>query len=73
MGRQAANTKLSSHVAVRKVRVRGGNEKFRALRLDAGNFAWGTEVGRHLQCKPLPSFWGLQHSKQHRQQQQQQQ
>lgn len=44
MGRQAANTKLSTHVAVRKVRVRGGNEKFRALRLDSGNFAWGTEV-----------------------------
>lgn len=25
------------------VRGRGGNLKFRALRLDAGNFAWGTE------------------------------
>ena len=37
-------TKLSSNVAVRKVRVRGGNTKFRALRLDAGNFSWGTEV-----------------------------
>ena len=30
--------------AVRKVRVRGGNTKFRALRLDAGNFSWGSEV-----------------------------
>lgn len=45
LGRQPANTKLSSHVAVRRVRVRGGNYKFRALRLDHGNFSWGTEVG----------------------------
>jgi ribosomal protein S8E len=45
LGRQAAGTKLSSHTAVRKVRVRGGNEKFRALRCDHGNFSWGTEVG----------------------------
>ena len=44
MGRQSANTKLSSNVAVRKLRVRGGNFKFRALRLDTGNFAWPTEV-----------------------------
>jgi small subunit ribosomal protein S8e len=26
------------------VRCRGGNLKFRALRLDSGNFSWGTEV-----------------------------
>lgn len=45
MGRQSANTKLSSNVAVRKVRVRGGNQKFRALRLDHGNYSWGSEVG----------------------------
>mmetsp|Transcript_30906 Transcript_30906/g.68442 ORF Transcript_30906/g.68442 Transcript_30906/m.68442 type:complete len:208 (-) Transcript_30906:191-814(-) len=44
MGRVPANTKLSSHVAVRKIRVRGGNHKFRALRLDHGNFSWGTEA-----------------------------
>ncbi|KAF5842911.1 40S ribosomal protein S8 [Dunaliella salina] len=44
MGRQPAMTKLSSNVAVRKLRVRGGNEKFRALRLDSGNFAWPTEA-----------------------------
>lgn len=25
------------------VRVRGGNKKFRALRLDHGNFAWASE------------------------------
>eukprot|EP00878_Enallax_costatus_P000116 GHUV01000154.1.p1 GENE.GHUV01000154.1~~GHUV01000154.1.p1 ORF type:complete len:230 (+),score=69.40 GHUV01000154.1:52-690(+) len=44
MGRQPANTKLSSNVAVRKVRVRGGNHKFRALRLDHGNYSWGSEA-----------------------------
>lgn len=44
LGRQPANTKLSSNVTVRRVRVRGGNYKFRALRLDSGNFAWGSEV-----------------------------
>lgn len=37
-------TKLSSNVCVRRVRVRGGNSKFRALRLDHGNFAWGSEA-----------------------------
>jgi small subunit ribosomal protein S8e len=44
LGRQPANTKLSSNVAVRPVRTRGGNTKFRALRLDHGNFSWGSEV-----------------------------
>lgn len=44
MGRQAANTKLSSNVAIRRVRVRGGHSKFRALRLDTGNFSWGSEA-----------------------------
>ena len=39
-------TKLSSNVCVRRVRVRGGNSKFRALRLDHGNFSWGSEVRR---------------------------
>ena len=47
LGRQPANTKLSSNVTVRRVRVRGGNFKFRALRLDSGNFAWGSEVSKH--------------------------
>merc|ERR1712085_18280 len=28
---------------VRPVRVRGGNMKYRALRVDHGNFAWGSE------------------------------
>ena len=49
LGRQPAMTKLSSNVTVRRVRVRGGNSKFRALRLDAGNFSWGSEV-RCLLC-----------------------
>ena len=29
---------------VRVVRGRGGNLKFRALRLETGNFSWGSEV-----------------------------
>ena len=29
---------------IHPVRCRGGNIKFRALRLDSGNFSWGTEV-----------------------------
>lgn len=28
---------------IHKVRTRGGNTKYRALRLDTGNFAWGSE------------------------------
>lgn len=42
MGRPAANTKLG-HKRVHPVRCRGGNMKYRALRLDTGNFSWGTE------------------------------
>jgi small subunit ribosomal protein S8e len=30
--------------SVHVVRARGGNLKYRAMRLDAGNFAWGTEA-----------------------------
>lgn len=43
LGRQAAMTKLSSNKTVRRIRVRGGNYKFRALRLDTGNYSWGSE------------------------------
>lgn len=43
LGRQPANTKLG-HKRVHTVRVRGGHTKFRALRLDTGNFSWGSEV-----------------------------
>ncbi|KAI0093180.1 ribosomal protein S8e/ribosomal biogenesis NSA2 [Irpex rosettiformis] len=42
LGRQAASTKLGPK-RVHTVRVRGGNLKYRALRLDGGNFAWGSE------------------------------
>jgi len=52
LGRQPANTKLSSNVTVRTVRCRGGNRKFRALRLDTGNFAWGSENTTH-KCRIL--------------------
>jgi small subunit ribosomal protein S8e len=44
LGRQGAMTKLSSNKTVRRIRVRGGNFKFRALRLDTGNFSWGSEA-----------------------------
>lgn len=44
LGRQPANTKLSSNKTVRRIRVRGGNVKWRALRLDTGNYSWGSEV-----------------------------
>lgn len=42
-GRPTANTKLSTEKRVRRLRVRGGNQKFRALRLHDGNFSWGSE------------------------------
>lgn len=42
MGRPPANTKLGGK-RVHPVRCRGGNMKYRALRLDTGNFSWGTE------------------------------
>ncbi|GJJ06598.1 hypothetical protein Clacol_000791 [Clathrus columnatus] len=42
LGRQPANTKLGPK-RVHSVRVRGGNLKYRALRLESGNFAWGSE------------------------------
>lgn len=42
MGRPAAMTKLGGN-RVRVVRTRGANLKYRALRLDHGNFAWGSE------------------------------
>ncbi|KZV46255.1 hypothetical protein F511_23726 [Dorcoceras hygrometricum] len=35
---------MSSDKTVRRVRVRGGNVKWRALRLDTGNYSWGSEA-----------------------------
>ena len=42
-GRPAAMTKIGEK-NIHEVRCRGGNLKFRALKLDSGNFSWGTEV-----------------------------
>jgi len=42
LGRQAASTRLGVK-RIHTVRVRGGNLKHRALRLDSGNFAWASE------------------------------
>ncbi|KAL8397465.1 hypothetical protein RB594_004260 [Gaeumannomyces avenae] len=41
-GRQPANTRIGAK-RIHTVRVRGGNTKYRALRLDSGNFSWGSE------------------------------
>jgi small subunit ribosomal protein S8e len=41
-GRVPANTKLGEK-RVRHIRVRGGNSKFRALRLQEGNFNFASE------------------------------
>lgn len=43
MARQPAMTKLGAK-QVRAVRGRGGNYKYRALRLDQGNFTWASEA-----------------------------
>jgi len=43
IGRQAANTKLGEQ-KIHEVRVRGGNKKFRALRLDQGCMSWAGEA-----------------------------
>ena len=42
-GRPPSMTKLGPK-RVKDVRVRGGNTKFRAMRLESGNFSWGSEV-----------------------------
>lgn len=42
MGRPAALTKLGEK-RIHSVRTMGGNTKYRALRLDAGSFSWGSE------------------------------
>merc|ERR1712061_866223 len=43
LARPAAMTKLAPQ-RIHTLRVRGGNKKYRALRLDQGNFAWGSEA-----------------------------
>jgi small subunit ribosomal protein S8e len=42
LGRPSSNTRLGQP-KIKSLRVRGGNYKQRALRLNIGNFAWGTE------------------------------
>jgi len=42
LGRPSSNTKLGSQ-RIHTVRTRGGNKKYRALRLETGNFSWGSE------------------------------
>lgn len=42
IGRQAAMTRLGPK-RIHQVRVRGGNIKHRAMRLETGNYAWGSE------------------------------
>ncbi|KAF2404955.1 40S ribosomal protein S8-B [Trichodelitschia bisporula] len=42
-GRQPANTRIGAK-RIHLVRTRGGNRKFRGLRLDSGNFSWGSEA-----------------------------
>src|SRR5436305_14139887 len=41
-GRQGSSTRIGAK-RIHLVRVRGGNRKFRALRLDSGNFSWASE------------------------------
>jgi small subunit ribosomal protein S8e len=43
LGRPAAMTKIGE-ARIHPVRGRGGNTKFRALRLETGNFSWSSEV-----------------------------
>jgi len=42
LGRQSSVTRIGAK-RIHIVRTRGGNRKFRALRLDSGNFSWGSE------------------------------
>merc|ERR1712160_168836 len=42
LGRPPSMTKIGG-TRIHTVRVRGGSMKYRALRLDSGNFAWSTE------------------------------
>ncbi|KAK8556511.1 hypothetical protein V6N12_002910 [Hibiscus sabdariffa] len=44
LGRQPTNKELSSNTTVRRIRVRGGNVKWRTLRLDTRNYSWGSEA-----------------------------
>jgi len=43
MGRPPAMTRMGPN-RIHPVRVRGGNIKYRALRLESGNYSWGSEA-----------------------------
>merc|ERR1711874_131215 len=43
LARPAAMTKMAPQ-RIHTLRVRGGNKKYRALRLDQGNFSWPSET-----------------------------
>ena len=43
MGRQPASTKIGTK-KLQEIRGRGNNTKYRAQRLETGNFSWGTEA-----------------------------
>jgi len=43
MGRPTAATKLAANKLVKTIRTRGGNRKYRALRLSHGNFVWKSQ------------------------------
>jgi len=43
MGRPSSLTKIGAK-RIHLVRTRGGNQKFRALRLEAGNYSWASEA-----------------------------
>ncbi|EPS44120.1 hypothetical protein H072_1819 [Dactylellina haptotyla CBS 200.50] len=42
LGRQYTNTRIGTK-RIHLVRTRGGNTKYRAIRLESGNFSWGSE------------------------------
>ncbi|KAL3890554.1 hypothetical protein ACJMK2_002836 [Sinanodonta woodiana] len=43
LGRPPSNTKLGQK-RIHTIRIRGGGKKYRALRLESGNFSWGSEA-----------------------------
>merc|ERR1719319_1855923 len=43
MGRPTSATKLAPEKLVKKIRTRGGNYKFRGLKLNQGNFVWKSQ------------------------------
>ncbi|KAL8530057.1 hypothetical protein ACS0TY_007226 [Phlomoides rotata] len=44
LGRQPANTKLDPNKSIRRIRFLCGNVKWGVLRLQTGNYSWGSEA-----------------------------